>query len=128
MTLTLPHSLTDEQKEHFRTHGFVHVPGAVPRARVDAALRAINYSIGEGVSKSELAKFRAGSFCPELTSAAAITDLYNHTPLRHLAESAVGRGRLAKVTGGQIALRFPKLRSPGDTSPLPTPGPHLDGM
>src|SRR5687768_3529339 len=95
MTMTLPQSLTDEQKKHFRTHGFVHVPGAVPRERVDAALRVINHSIGQGVSKSDLPRFRAGSFCPELTSAAAITDLYNHTPLRDLAESAVGRGKLA---------------------------------
>lgn len=128
MTLTLPLSLTDEEKRLFRAHGFVHVPGVVPSERVEAALRAINHSLGEGVSRSDLAKFRAGSFCPELTSAAAVTDLYNRTPLRELAESAVGRGRLAKVTGGQIALRFPELRSPADTSPLPAPGPHLDGM
>src|SRR4051794_16430069 len=119
MTLTLPQSLTNEQKEHFRAQGFVTLPGVVPRERVDAALRAINNSLGEGVSKSDLAQFRAGSFCPELTSAAAITDLYNHTPLRELAKSAVGRGKLAKVTGGQIALRFPELRDPADTSPLP---------
>jgi hypothetical protein len=128
MTLTLPQSLTDEQKRQFRTQGYLHMPGAVPRERVDAALRAINHSIGQGVSKSELAQFRAGSFCPELRSAAAIMDLYNHTPLRDLAESAVGRGRLAKVAGAQIALKFPELRDPADTSPMPKPPPHLDGM
>src|SRR5215217_5640097 len=106
-TMTLPLTLTGEQMRQFRTAGFVHVPGVIPRERVEAALRAINHSLGEGVSKSDLAKFRAGSFCPELTSAPPVTGLYNHTPLRELAESAVGRGRLAKVTGGQIALRFP---------------------
>jgi hypothetical protein len=128
MTMTLPLSLTLEQKQQFRTNGFVHVPGVIPREQVDAALRAINHSLGEGVSKSELDRFRAGSFCPELKSAAVITDLYNHTPLRDLAESAVGRGMLADVTGGQVALRFPELRDPADRSPLPRPSPHLDGM
>jgi hypothetical protein len=115
--------LSHAQKLHFVTHGYVHVPGVVPRLMVDAALRAINASLGEGMNVSDMQRFRAQSYCPELQQTPVITDLLNATPALSLAESLIGSGQVAPVKGGQIALRFP---APVD--PPPEPRPHLDGM
>ena len=51
--------LTREQKEHVYEQGYVKVPGVVPQERVNAALRAINHSLGEGVDPSKLPTLRA---------------------------------------------------------------------
>ncbi len=116
--------LTPEQKEHFLEQGYLLVPGAVSRDRVEAALRAINHSLGEGMDPARLATFRAQSYCPELQREPVITDLYNATPAKALVESLVGAGKVRPITSGQIALRFPI--APG-SAPKP-PVPHLDGM
>ena len=115
--------LSHRQKQDFVTHGYVHIPGVVPRLMVDAALRAINASLGEGMNVSDVVRFRAQSYCPELQQTPVITDLLNATPALALAESLIGNGQVAPIKSGQIALRFP---SPVD--PPPAPRPHLDGM
>jgi hypothetical protein len=116
-------NLTIDQKRHFAEHGFVHVPGVVPRIMVDRALQAINHSLGEGMDPAEITRFRARSYCPELQGTPPITDLLNRTPAFALAESLVGEGNIAPVSSGQIALRFPTMQDPP-----PLPNPHLDGM
>jgi hypothetical protein len=119
--------LTREQKAHFYEQGYALVPNAVPRERVDAALRAINHSLGEGMDPAKLATFRAQSYCPELQKDAVITDLYNGTPVRGLVESLTGAGQIRAIASGQIALRFPA--APGAPGAAPRqPVPHLDGM
>lgn len=115
--------LTYAQKQQLYTQGYVKVPGVVPRVMVDAAVRAINSSLGEGIDPSQVITYRARSFCPELQHAAVITDLINKTPALALAESAIGSGKIKPVEAGQIALRFPTLQDPP-----PPPNPHLDGM
>ena len=115
--------LTLAQKQALYQHGYVEVPGAVPRAAVERALRAINASLGsQGIDPARLDQFRAQTYCPELTGNEAITDLINRSPLFSLCESAVGAGQLRPVRGGQIALRFPGTGQPR------APGPHIDGM
>ena len=116
-------ALTDEQKRQFQQDGFLTLPGIVPRERVDAALRAINASLGErGMHPDELPTLRARSYAPELQDAPAITGLLHETPLWGLAESAIGPGRIRPVGRGQIALRFPVTTEPAE------PRPHIDGM
>jgi hypothetical protein len=117
-------SLTPAQGRALVDEGYLLVPGLVPRARVDAALRAINHSFGEeGLAKDALWTMRAQTFCPELVSAPEILDLYRATGLRGLAEAAIGAGRVRVPVTGQIALRFPQLgEAPRD------PFPHIDGM
>ena len=116
-------ALTDEQKRQFYQDGFITLPGIVPRERVDAALRAINASLGErGMRPDELPTLRARSYAPELQDAPAITGLLHETPLWGLAESAIGPGRIRPVGRGQIALRFPVTTEPAE------PRPHIDGM
>ena len=46
--------LTHLQKREIYENGYVHLPGVVPRVMVDAALRAINHSVGEGMNADEM--------------------------------------------------------------------------
>ena len=115
--------LSYRQKCDLYDRGFVKIEGVVPRAMVDAALRAINHSMGEGMAPERMPIFRAQSYCPEIQREPVITDLLNRTPAWSLAESAIGSGRIQPVTGAQVALRFPNLNDePGRASP------HIDGM
>jgi hypothetical protein len=115
--------LTDSQRHDLYEAGFLRLPGIVPGELVDNARRAINASLGEhGMSPEQLHIYRSRSYCPELTADAVITDLYNRSPLRKLAEAAIGAGKVCPITSGQIALRFPTLGNRYE------PGPHIDGM
>ncbi len=113
--------MTYEQERAIYEQGYVRVPGVVPRAMVNDALRAINHSIGEGMDRDEIVTMRSRSYAQELTQTPVISGLFNDTPARALAESAIGP--IEPVTGGQIAIRFP---SPAD--PPGEPSPHIDGM
>jgi len=117
-------TLTPAQSRALVDEGYLLVPGLVARDRVDAALKAINQSLGErGIDKDALWTMRAQTFCPELAAAAPILDLYRATPLAALAESALGLGKVRAPATGQIALRFPQdVAAPRD------PHPHIDGM
>src|ERR687886_838857 len=118
-----PMELTDAHKRTLYDNGFVKIPGIVPPELVDAALRAINASLGaQGMHPDQLPTLRAQTYCPELTGSPPIMRLLYDTPLWPLAESAIGPGRLQPVTRGQIALRFPSMDPPAE------PRPHLDGM
>jgi hypothetical protein len=115
--------LTDEQKSELIRTGVTKLPGIVPREQAEGALRAINMSLGEqGIEPSELPIFRAQSYCPELVHTPVITDLYNSTGLKDVAETAIAADRVQPITGGQIALRFPASRQPEQLNP------HIDGM
>lgn len=116
--------LTKQQKQSLYEDGYVIVRGAAPRVLVEAARRAINHDLGSrGMPPDDLKKMSATSYCPALRGEAVITDLFNKTPLFDLCESAVGRGNLQPVTGGQIALRFPAA-----TADRKEPAGHLDGI
>ncbi|MGW0228846.1 phytanoyl-CoA dioxygenase family protein [Actinopolymorpha singaporensis] len=115
--------LTTAHKQALYGDGFVRLPGIVPSGLVNAALRAINGSLGsEGIHPDELVTFRSRSYCPELQTSQAITDLLHRSPLWEVAESAIGEGAIAPVNAGQIALRFPTPGTPHD------PHAHIDGM
>jgi hypothetical protein len=122
--------LGPDQERALVDEGYLLVPGLVARDRVDAALRAINASLGEeGIAKDALWTLRAQTFCPELVSAPPILDLYGATGLRALAEAAIGAGRPGSCrapTTGQIALRFPQALAEGQAPR--DPYPHIDGM
>ena len=117
-------SLDAEQQRALIDDGYLILRDAIPRARIDRALKAINGSLGEqGIDKSQIWTLRAQTFCPELVADAAILDLYRDTPLEALAQAAIGAGKLPRPPAGQIALRFPQeVAEPKD------PHPHIDGM
>jgi hypothetical protein len=114
---------TEDRKEALRERGFVVLPDVVPHDRRDAALRAINVSLGRGLAPADLPRLRAQSFCPELQRADVVLDLFRGTAAARAAGALVGREGLEPVTTGQIALSFPAEKAP----PGP-PHPHLDGM
>ena len=117
------------QKQKLYRDGFVLLPGAVPPELVDAALRAINASLGdEGIDPAQLATFRAQSYCPELQGAGVIKDLVQASDVWTLAESAIGAGQIGPLGNGQIALRFPSAASAASQASARAPHPHLDGM
>jgi hypothetical protein len=112
-------SLDPEQRQKLREEGYLLLPGAVPRERVEAALRAINQSLGsEGMAKEALPGFRARTFTPELTTSPAILDLFGGSALAAVA--AVAIGAVKPPTEGQIALRFPGAGGAAV--------PHIDGI
>ena len=115
--------LSHAQRLEIYRNGFVRIPGAIPPAMVDAALRAINASVGQGMNVDDMPIFRSQSYCPDVKNTPAITDLFNKTPAFALAESAIGEGKIRPVGGGQIGLRFPSMQDPPGQ-----PRPHLDGM
>ncbi|HZT44253.1 MAG TPA: hypothetical protein VFA07_18960 [Chthonomonadaceae bacterium] len=115
--------LSYAQKQDLFEQGFVKIPAVVPRIMVEAALRAINHSVGQGMNVDDMTTFRSQTYCPEITGSEVITDLIHRTPVWSLAESGVGGGTLRPVKGGQIALRFPSLQDPPAL-----PRAHLDGM
>jgi hypothetical protein len=115
--------LRDNDRRALIEDGYLLVPGLVDRSQVDAALHAINHSLGEqGIAKDALWTMRAQSFCPELVAAPPILDLYRQTSVRALAEAAIGVGNVTEPSTGQIALRFPQRAEARD------PYPHIDGM
>jgi hypothetical protein len=115
--------LSETQRRELYQTGLVRLPQTVPRNLVEAALHAINASLGDrGIDQAMLPLLRARSYCPELVGTPPITDLYNSSPLPALVESLVGPGSLRPITSGQIALRFPS-----NTPPLRVE-PHIDGM
>src|SRR5580765_8176394 len=100
--------LTDSQALQIYQNGFVQLSGLVSQKHVNAALRAINHSVGQGMNRKDIESFRSRSFCPELLGKPPIVDLLYDTPLMKLAESATVSG-LKRAGAGQIAWRFPWL-------------------
>jgi hypothetical protein len=108
------------QKQRLARDGYLVMRGLVPPVRIEAALAAINRSLGEkGLPPDRLADMRAKTFCPELVRTPELKGLYGETPARELAEAAIGRVR--PPIEAQIALRFPQAQA----RPLV---PHIDGM
>ena len=106
-------------KRRLLRDGYVQIGGVVPPGQIEAALRAINRSLGEqGLPPDRIREMRARTFCPELISAPEILALYRTAA--GLVASAAGRVR--EPTHAQIALRFP------GGEPTTPPVPHIDGM
>ena len=112
-----------QQREIFQ-NGYTHLREVIPQELVNAALFAINNSLGlHGMHPDDLPTLRAQSYCPELSSTPAITDLFFASPLHSICESAFGEGNVDPIISGQIALRFPGA--------WPKPylsRPHIDGI
>lgn len=118
--------LTNDQTTGMYENGFVRLPGILPRCEIGSALQAINFSLGQkGMHPDELPDLRSQSYCREMQTDRAITDLFNATPLSTLSQQFLGEGNVSPVKLGQIALRFPNRPHGGQRC---GPVPHLDGM
>lgn len=115
--------LADPLKKKLARDGFVVVPGVVPKARVDAALRQINHKLGLAERPRDGYADKL-DYLSEYVSTPQILDLVNGSPLRLLADSLLGAGRVERVNQGQVALRFP---TPSDDAPAVS-SVHIDGL
>ena len=117
-------ALSADDKRTLEETGYLLVPGLVSPDRARAALAAINASLGRnGLPPDALPHMEALTFCPELVGDTAVLDLYRATPLKELAEAALGAGCVRDPRDAQIALRFP---TPGAAKG--DPRPHIDGL
>jgi len=101
-------ALSDTDLSNFFAEGYVKVPGAVPPALVNEALRHINAAVGRGAVSRNV---------PQLVGleqsagqAPALFDLFNSAKgsrLPTVVQSLLGRGRMAPPRGCQVALKFP---------------------
>ncbi len=113
------------QKREFHEQGYIKVSGVVPKVMIDAALRAVNHSIGEvGLGGEDMENNRSAFFCAELLEAPVILDLYNKTPVIDIAEDLMGKGNVLPVVTAKPYPRFPL--PPGEDAPEPRG--HIDGI
>ncbi len=117
-------ALSAEQNGFLKENGYVVLPQAVPPALVSRARQSINHAMGQGIPQDELQTWNSQSFFPGLARTEAISDLFNQSQVLPTLRALMGEDKVARVGGGQIALRFP--REPG-TRPK-APGAHVDGM
>jgi len=117
--------LTNAQKRQFVEEGYLQIPGAVPKMLIEAALRAVNHSIGEiGLGGEDMANSRSAFHCAELLQAPVILDLFNKSPVIELAEDLMGRGNVLPLTRAKPYPRFPLPLGAEPTAPRG----HLDGI
>ena len=125
--------LSDADLAHFVRDGFLHVPGAVDPALVDVAVAAINAALCSpgGVVVGDDGNVQ---YCPSLRGRAEIQNLLYRSKVWTIAQLLLGRGKVQRCDGGQIALRPPQMgaarRQPdGDhAGALPPRQWHIDGM
>ncbi len=117
--------LSTAQKRQFVEDGYLKVPGVVPQVLIDAALRAVNHSIGHvGQGGENLENNRGAFFCSELLDAPVILDLFNKSPIIEIAESLMGAGNVRPVARAKPYPRFPLPLG----EDAPEPRGHLDGI
>jgi hypothetical protein len=117
--------LDSSARQNIVDDGYTVLRNAVPRDLVDEALHAVNASLGQrGIDPAMLDKYRATTYCPELTEAAPITDLLRRTAAWDAGQELIGRDRVRAPGPAQIGLRFPL---PPGSGPFPLQ-PHIDGM
>eukprot|EP01060_Flectonema_neradi_P023362 TRINITY_DN3160_c0_g1_i1.p1 TRINITY_DN3160_c0_g1~~TRINITY_DN3160_c0_g1_i1.p1 ORF type:complete len:436 (+),score=40.10 TRINITY_DN3160_c0_g1_i1:51-1358(+) len=118
--------LSADQKKTFMEAGFVQLKGCVPQALVDRALCEINSRLCEidSATKNEDGHIQ---FCSSVSGSPAVLALFYMSPLYSYVQSLLGRGKVSRCHGGQIALRGPNTKHYGlkeDNSF----GWHLDGI
>lgn len=117
--------LTPSQKREFVEEGYLIIPGAISKVLIDAALRAVNHSIGNvGLGGEDPANNRSAFHCAELLDAPVILDLYRKSPVMEIAESLMGQGNVLPV---ERAKPYPRFPLPVGEDP-PAPRGHLDGI
>lgn len=117
--------LTQAQKRHFIKEGYLHIPGVVPKVMIDAARRAVNYSIGNvGITGEDLSRHRSGFFCAELLDAPIILEMFNKTHVMRIAEDLMGEGNVLPVERAKTYPRFPI----GLDQEPSVPRGHIDGI
>jgi len=107
------HALSAAYQQQFFADGYVVLPGAVPTALTEDALRHVNSSVGRGAvdrSKPVLVGLTDGAArAPELLS---VFDSSRGSKLPTAVQSLLGRGRaMLPPFGCQVAMKYPSPRA-----------------
>ncbi len=115
-------ALDRARKAKLARDGWVRIPGLVPRALVDGALREINHRLGSGEHPGKDSYADSRDYLSEYVSSPAVMALSG--PLDALARELLGDGKVEPCSQAQIALRFP---SASDDAPARR-SVHVDGL
>ncbi len=93
--------------------GYVHLRHWVPREDINSAVRAINFEIGEGISKEDIMKMRINAISfgtNRLLHSKPITNLLYNSHAFQLVQQLYGSENIyLPEYYVQIALRFPQV-------------------
>ena len=93
--------------------GYVHLTKCIPLSDIELAIRAINFEIGNGISKEDIAKMRINAISfdtQRLRQSKSITNLFHNTCAARLTEQLYGIDNVyLPEYYTQIALRFPQV-------------------
>ena len=113
--------LTEEQKQHFISEGYLQVKQAVPAKLVHAALGAINTALCKPGSNVVIDDDGSSTqYCPGVGNSDAVLNLLKHSKAWTLAQRLLGKGNVLDARKGQVAL------SPPNTAKLAAGGPEED--
>lgn len=115
--------LSPAQKARFKRDGWITLPGVVPPAVAGAAIREINNRLGSGEHPDKDAYADKHDYLSEYVSTRAVLDLARG-PVRAIAESLLGAGKVEPLSQGQIVLRFPSEADSVEYKRLV----HIDGL
>jgi len=123
--------LTPEDKQHFRTQGYIVLREAISPELVKEALRTINHKLGQPSQWEEDDKGRLK--LPNSSCGQGGVDIVNRSPRFWSALNLLlGEGNVKPwrgQQGQQVALRFPQPPARGEQEDiLPGTRYHIDGM
>lgn len=114
--------LNEVQNNQLLKDGYVIISNGVPKEQVVNAKKAINQSLGKGMTFREAVLGRALGYCSELNSNEVILELFYRSRAKAVVQELFD-GEYDAVDSGQIALRFSEMIDEGDI-----PAPHIDGL
>lgn len=115
--------LNAAQKQQLLQDGYAIVANGVPHEQVVQAKKAINHSLGKGMSFREAVLGRALGYCSELNTSDAILELFYRSKAEAIVQQLF-EGKYDDVNSGQIALRFSETTD----HQCEIPAPHIDGL
>ncbi|MDD5305620.1 MAG: phytanoyl-CoA dioxygenase family protein [Elusimicrobia bacterium] len=116
-------ALSPAQKARFKRDGFVVLPGVVAPEVAGRAVREINNRLGTGKHPDKDLEADPVDYLSEYVSTPAVMDLARG-PVRAVAESLLGAGKVEPLSQGQIVLRFPAENDEVEYKKLI----HVDGL
>jgi hypothetical protein len=121
--------LADNQRAFFRDNGFLVIRGVVDSMSVEDARRTINHLLGKGPDAWHTDESGKTKLLP--SQDAPILALVRNPSVWTIAQRFLGRGCVAPVGAGQLAVRFPIIASDPkglESSQTTASQWHVDGM
>lgn len=115
--------LSKQQMSQLFEEGYTIIRDAVANDKIVTARRAINQSLGKGMSFREAFFGMALGYCSELNDRDEILGLYYGSKVESAVKEILGEDNVEPVDSGQIALRFSQTENNYNIL-----APHIDGI